>query len=266
MRIAGRSTRQQPATEPRLGLVRDVVDELRWTASGRKGWLIGLGLNIVVAAVYVGVTHYDPNRPGDLRIANIGTAVVVWVMSNTVNTNQLGADRDRVVASLERGDSVPRILAIKNLALAVMLVPIALAVSVLVRVLVERWQFLPHALMADVGAVFLWLGVGSVISVLLPYRPIALRARRRLRRTWPRWIFCLAVPDLTYFLVMPLLHAPYLTIYNTRALGPYQPNYLIYSAVYLLIGLCYWGLGLALSAYYARRRFEGLISDLARAS
>jgi hypothetical protein len=266
VRIASRSGRRQSATEPRLGLFRDVVDELRWTATSRKGWLIGLAGNIAAAAAYVGYTHFDPNRPGDLRIANIGTAVVVWVLSNTLNTNQLGADSDRVVASLDRGDSVPRILAIKNLALAVMLVPLAILISVGVRILVERWRLLPHALMMDVGAVFLWLGVGSVISVLIPYRPIALRARRRLRRTWPRWAFCLAVPDLTYFLVMPFLHLPYFTIYSGRAFGPYQPHFMIYSAVYLAIGLGYWALGLSLSAVYARYRSERLIANLNRSS
>lgn len=266
MGIASRPGRQQSTTEPRLGLFRDVVDELRWTATSRKGWLIGLAGNVVVAAAVVGYTHFDPNRPGDLRIANVGTAVVVWVLSNTLNTNQLGADSDRVVASLERGDSVPRILAIKNLALAVMLVPLAIFVSVLVRILVERWRLLPHALMADVGAVFLWLGVGSVISVLIPYRPIALRARRRLRRTWPRWAFCLAVPDLTYFLVLPILHLPYFTIYSGRAFGPYQQNFVIYSVIYLAIGLGYWALGLWLAALYARHRPERLVTNLARAS
>ena len=266
MRTGRRPRHQQPSTEPRLGLLRDVADELRWTATSRKGWLIGLATNFFVAVIYVGYTHFDPRRPGDIRIANVGTAVAVWVLSNTLNTNQLGADSDRVVASLERGDSVPRILAIKNLALAVFLVPLAIVISIAVRILVDRWRLLPHAVMMDVGAVFLWLGVGSVISVLLPYRPIALRARWRRRRTWPRWAFCLALPDLTYFLVLPFLHVPYFAIYSEKVFGPYQRNFLIYSAVYLGIGVVYWVIGLLLASLYARRRPTQLTDNLARNS
>jgi hypothetical protein len=257
---------QQPATEPRLGLVGDIVDELRWTATSRKGWLIGLTLNFVVAVIYVGYTHYDPHRPGDIRIANVGTAVAIWILSNTLNTNQLGADSDRALASLQRGDSVPRILAIKNLALAVFLVPMAIVVSVVVRILVDRWRLLPHAAMMDVAAVFLWLGLGSVISVLIPYRPIALRERWRQHHTWLRWGICQAVPDLTYFVVLPVLHLPYLAVYRLQVFGSYQSHFLEYSVFYLAMGLSYWVLGLWLASLYAQHRAPRFTANLARQS
>jgi hypothetical protein len=73
------------------------------------------------------------HRPGDIKIGNIGVAVVLYFLADVVNTNQLGSDRDRVLASLEDGDTVGRILVIKNLALAVMLLPLALAVSLVQR-------------------------------------------------------------------------------------------------------------------------------------
>ncbi|HEY1636373.1 MAG TPA: hypothetical protein VGF64_16565 [Acidimicrobiales bacterium] len=263
---AARAKDPRPATEPRLGLVGDIVDELRWTATSRKGWLIGLSLNFAVAVVYVGFTHYDPHRPGDIRIAHVGTAVAIWVLSNTLNTNQLGADSDRALASLRRGDTVPRILAIKNLSLAVFLVPLALVISVVVRILVDRWRLLPHAAMADIGAVFLWLGLGSVISVLLPYRPIALRERWKARRTWLRWGICLAVPDLSYFVVMPVLHLPYIAVLGLKVFGPYEPHFLAYSFFYLAMGLAYWALGLWLASLYARRRSSRFTANLARRS
>jgi hypothetical protein len=159
---------------------------------------------------------------------------------------------------------VSRILAIKNLSLAVMLVPVAILISVLVRILVDRWRLLPHAALMDVAAVFLWLGVGSVVSVLLPYRPIALRDRLKARQTWPRWVVCLAVPDFAYFVVMPVLHLPYLAIYSLQVFGPYQPHFLAYSVVYLAMALAYWALGLGVSAVYGHRRAAKLITDLGR--
>ncbi|HEX6476331.1 MAG TPA: hypothetical protein VF005_03590 [Acidimicrobiales bacterium] len=263
---ATRTKDRQPATEPRLGLLGDVVDELRWIATSRKGWLIGLVGNFLVALIYVGYTHYDPHRTGDLRIAHVGTAVAIWVLSNTLNTNQLGADSDRVLASLRRGDTVSRILAIKNLSLAVLLVPVAIIISVAVRILVDRWRLLPHAVMADAGAVFLWLGLGSVISVLLPYRPIALRDRWKARHTWLRWGICLAVPDLSYFLVMPVLHLPYIAVYHQQVFGRYYPNFVAYSLFYLGMGFAYWGVGLWLASLYARRRSSRFMANLARQS
>lgn len=253
------------ATEPRLGLVRDIVDELRWTLSGRKGWLFGIGLNLAVGLAYMGYTRYDPHRAGDLKIANIGVAVTLYVLADTVTTNQIGSDSDRVVASLQRGDSVTRILAIKNLALSVMLVPFAFAVSILARVLVERWRLFPHALLLDVGAVFLWLGVGNVVSVILPYRPISLRTRLHARATWKRWVLCQALPYGLYFVVLPILHVPYYLLYHHKVFGPYTPNYLIYSAVYVLIGLVYWLFGLLLATVYVRDNRAQLGADLARA-
>jgi hypothetical protein len=105
------------AEEPRLGLLRDVIDELKWTLSGRRGWLVGMGVNLVIALVYVGYTHFAPNLPGDIRIANVGVLVVWWILANVINTNQLGSDSDRVVRSLEDRDVLSRILAIKNISL-----------------------------------------------------------------------------------------------------------------------------------------------------
>lgn len=253
------------ATEPRSGLVRDVADELRWTFKGRKLWLLGIACNLTLAAAYVGYTHYNPRLHDDIRFANFGLLIVVWVLADVVNTNQLGSDCDRVAASLDRGDSVPRILAIKNLALAVLLIPLALAISLGLRVIVNRWTMLAHALMTDVGAVFLWLGVGAIASVLLPYRPIQLRARWKARNTWLRWAICLAAPYAAVFLLVPLLHLPYAALYYYRGLGPYLPHYLAYSGVYLAIGGAYWGLGLLISASYARSHRSRLVADLRRA-
>ena len=88
-----------PATEPRAGLIDDVKDELRWTFSGRKGWRFGMALNLFVAIVVSGYQAYDPHVSGDIKIANIGSAVVLYVLAGTLATNQLGADADRVINS-----------------------------------------------------------------------------------------------------------------------------------------------------------------------
>ncbi len=247
-----------PATEPRAGLIDDVTDELRWTFSGRKGWLFGMVFNLVVAMVVIGFQRYDPHVSGDIRIANIGIAVVVYVLAGTLATNQFGADADRVINSLERGDRVSRILALKNVSLAVLLIPVALLVSVIVRILVDRWRLLPNTALYDIAAVFVWLGLGNLVSVMLPYRPISLRARLKARSTWLRWVVRQAVPYALYYLGAPLLLTfPSVVIHLVAVFG--RRDSLWYPLVTLANALVGWLLGLWLATVWAdrhRRRFE----------
>jgi hypothetical protein len=252
-----------PATEPRGGLIDDVKDELQWTFSGRKGWLLGMVFNLVVSLVVVGYQRYDPHVSGDVKIANIAVAVVVYVLAGTLATNQLGADADRVINSVERGDRVQRILAIKNVALVVLLVPVALLVSVIVRILVDRWRLLPNTAMYDIAAVFVWLGIGNVVSVMLPYRPISLRARLKARKTWKRWAVRQAVPYVLYYLGAPaLLTFPSVLIH---VLEPFGPRRLLYYPI-LSLGnaLVAWLLGLWLATVWSERHRPRFVAELRR--
>lgn len=249
--------------EPRLGLLGDVMDELRWTFGSRKGWLVGMAGNLILALVVVAYQDYDPHAPGDIKAANVGLAVVLWCLADTVNTNQLGSDSERAVNSLEAGDSLRRILAIKNLALVVLLVPVAFAISIVHRIMADRWHFLLHTAIFDLGAVVLWMGVGSVVSVLLPYRPISLRARLAARKTWLRWGICQGATYAAFGLVIAL-HLPFYELWHNRVFGGHVRNFDTYAFVYLGIAFAYWGLGLWAAAAYERRFPQRLIRDLQR--
>ena len=65
------------------------------------------------------------------------------------------------------------------------------------------------------------------------------------------------MPDLRYFIVMPVLNLPYFAVYNLRAFSPYEAHFLIYSFAYLAMGLVYWALGLWLATSYARHHSSG---------
>jgi hypothetical protein len=258
-----RAASGQAEVEPRLGLFRDVLDELHWTFSGRRGWLIGIAGNLAFAYAYLAITQGDQHNFGDIKSANVGLAVVVWALADVVNTNQLGSDSDRVRASLEAGDSVARILAIKNLALAVLFIPLAFLISIVHRIIVDHWNLVLHTAVSDVGAVLLWMGVGGVFSVLLPYRPISIRARLKARKTWLRYAICQGAPYVALG-VVALMHLPYLLIYTLRAFGPVRSNYLEYALVYLGLAFLYWGLGLFVASLYGHSARERLLSDLHR--
>jgi hypothetical protein len=253
--------------EPRAGLWRDILDELRWTWSGRKWWLLGMLGNLVLAIGYLLVTDYDPRVAGDIKVANVGLAVVLWCLADPINTNQLGNDSERVVNSLRAGDGVGRILAVKNLALVMLLLPLALMISVVHWLLAGRWHLVPHTIVTDVGAVFLWMGVGSVVSVLLPYPPIRIRARVKAllaRKSIVRYAACLAAPYALWYGIVNVLHIPWNEISDHRLLGSRVTEFPKYALVYLGICLVYWGLGLWLAVIYDRRFPQRLVGDLRR--
>jgi hypothetical protein len=222
--------------------VLDVVAEVAATFGRRRTRLFGLALNLVLALGYVGWSHWHPNRPEMFAAAHIGVAVVVWIMADVVNTNQLGADGDEVVDQLARGRGVARILATKNLALATVIVPVAVGVTLGAQALASRAPDLERASLADVGAVFCWLGVGSVLSVLLPYRPLPWRARLAARRTWLRWAVCLTTPWVVVLALEPALSAA------DRAAG------LTGRGGTLALGLVCWAVGLVAATRLANRR------------
>jgi hypothetical protein len=217
-----------------------------------------MAFNLVVAVLVTGYQDYDPHVSGDIKIANIGIAVVLYVLAGTLATNQLGADAERVINSVERGDRVSRILALKNVSLALLLIPVAVLVSVIVRILVERWRLLPHTVMYDIGAVFIWLGLGNLVSVMLPYRPISLRARLKARSTWVRWGIRQAVPYALYYGgAAVLLMFPTLIVALLKSFGPRDSVY--YPVFYLVNAVVGWLVALWLASSWAerhRRRFE----------
>jgi hypothetical protein len=253
--------------EPRVGLRGDILDELRWTWAGRKGWLLGLFGNLVLAIGYLLITDYDPHVSGDIKVANVGLAVVLWCLADPINTNQLGNDSERVVNSLKAGDSVARILAIKNIALAVLLLPFAFLISAIHWLIAGRWHLVPHTIVVDLGAVFLWMGVGSVVSVLLPYPPIRIRSRVKAllaRRSVVRYAACLAAPYALWYGIVKVLHIPWNEIWDNRLLGPREVDLPKYALVYLGLSLLYWLVGLSIAQLYDRRFPGRLIRDLKR--
>lgn len=229
---------------PRFAL--DVLAEVAATFGRRRARLAGVVLNLVLALAYVGWSHWHPNRPEVFAAAHLGVAVVVWIMADVVNTNQLGADGEEVADQLARGRGAARILATKNLALATVIVPIAVGVTLGARLLARHAPDLERASLADVGAVFCWLGVGCVLSVLLPFRPLPWRDRLRARHTWVRWAVCLTTPWIVVLALEPALGAADHAVGLTGPTGT------------LVLGVACWGLGLAAAGRLARRRHRAL--------
>ncbi|WP_018334098.1 hypothetical protein [Actinomycetospora chiangmaiensis] len=244
-RLAGPTTVLRPPLDA-VAFGAEVLGEVMATYTRRRTRLVGLLVNLLLAVGWIGWSQWHPSRPEAFAAAHVGVLVVVWMMADVVNTNQLGADGEEVHALLDAGRGVARILAVRNLALATVIVPLALTVTLVAQALATRAPDLGRASLADVGAVFCWLGVGSVLSVLLPYRPLPWRARLALPRTWIRWATCVGAPWIAVLGLEPALR---LADRTAAALGKGAP---------LAVGVLCWVLGLAGAALLARRHARAL--------
>jgi hypothetical protein len=248
--------------EPRLGLVRDVIDEIRWTFTRRVGWVFQILLNLLIGVPVVLATTWD-SHADEVRVSGFATSVAGWVLASALNANQLGFDADRSAASLRAGDTAWRILFLKNLAVLVVLAPAIFAISIVLRLTVAHAPDpIPIALVRDLADITVWLGFGSLLSVLLPFRPLGVRGRWAARYTWPRFALCLAVPYVVYYLLLRLWHLPELLLADAAFHRGVHRHLWGYSLGALAWGLVTWGLGLALAELYGRRCATRLERDL----
>lgn len=250
--------------EPRLGLVRDVIDEIRWTFTKRLGWIAQIALNLAIGVPTVVLTTWN-HHTDDVRVSGFATSLAGWVLASTLNCNQLGFDADRAAASFRAGDTAWRVLFLKNLSILLVLTPPILLSSVVLRLTVAHPPDpIPVALVRDLAVITVWLGFGSLLSVLLPFRPLGLRGRWSLPGTWARWGVCLAAPYVVYYLLAHYWHVPELAVADLLFHHHDRRHLWGYSLWMVAWGLMTWGLGLASSEVYYRLRPARLEADLGR--
>ena len=97
------------ALGPRLGVVGDVADEIRWTFTKRWGWIGQILLILAIGLPVVMAMAWNPTHD-DVRVSGFATSMAGWVLASALNTNQLGFDADRAAASFRAGDTAWRIL------------------------------------------------------------------------------------------------------------------------------------------------------------
>ena len=238
-----------------------VTAELRWTLRGRLGWLGGIGGNLLLAAAFVAYSNYD-TKISDLRVSGLATGIAMWVLADVVNTNQFGSDAERVAGEITSGRPGWLVTVTRNASLAFVLVPLTVVVSVVARLAVDRWRSIPAAVMLDLFVVFMWLGIGSIASVLLPYRPITFRERWRARRSWVRWGLCLGLP---YVLLLGIGALSWPPAHIARALyGRRDVRSRDWAEVFLVWGFACWVAGVAVAHALVEHDRERFLRSLRR--
>ena len=138
-----------------------------------------LAISLALGLLYLGfirVFEWDRNQRW---LPYLGLWAISVVMGGAVCLNAMSFDAMRVRAALDGGARLWHLLIIKNLALICLVAPLGFLLSGLL-----AWRA------GDLGALFkacalmicfivLWLGVGNVLSVLLPIRDEPVRNRRQ---------------------------------------------------------------------------------------
>ncbi len=242
-----------PDQDGRSSLGRDVLGEIRWSLTAPWLWFSGVIFNLVLA---VGWLFYEPlrGRPhGDWAII-VGTYFAVWILADVTTTNVLGADAARVRLSVLRGVPMLRILLVKNLTLLALIGLPTLVATAVITLRGEADYRLIITLPGVAFPVLTWIGVGNVVSVLLPVLIVPLKERwRRRKQVWPtvRWLGHLGLPYALLGLVQPAGALPRLI---TGQLTFLTPTLEVKAVVVTLTGLFFWGAGTAAALCVNRRR------------
>ncbi|MBU3066497.1 hypothetical protein KO481_33870 [Nocardia sp. NEAU-G5] len=236
---------------PDDGLVRRVIDEVRWSFAPPRYWLEGVGVNALLSLLYL---VYSPLAHPHRRfgwVVLVGTYFATFILADVTTTNVLGLDAPRVRRSLDAGMPMRGILLTKNLAL---LVIVGMPTLLLTAILAHSMR--PRPFIGTLFAVALpllcWLGVGNIVSVLLAVETRTLIRRWREFRSWTTvlWIAHLALPYGVYYLIAPidgLQHDPLL-----RLLPHLDRNLrFVWNAG---VGLLVWVIGTAIALAIVRRR------------
>jgi hypothetical protein len=175
---------------PLSGLGKRVVAEVRHLVADKPRavlmrLLITLGISLALVSVFhfSGMSRYDD-------VSRLSLYLFSAVVGSVVCTNALCFEAQRVRDAMSHGARLWQILVAKNLAMAVLITVAALPVVAFLTVAREGN---PIALVDQlVTMVFIWLGVGNVLSVLYPLRQEPISARLH-DGTWKPYLFSFAL-------------------------------------------------------------------------
>ncbi|WP_433784711.1 hypothetical protein ACQPX6_00555 [Actinomycetospora sp. CA-101289] len=161
-------------------LAHGLGGEIRYMLARKpRSILTSLAVGLALGLGYLGfirIFNWDRGQP---YLPYLGLLAISFVIGGSVCLNAMSFDAMRVRAALDSGARLWHLLVVKNLALFCLVTPIGFLLSGLL-----AWRA------GDLGAFFkacalmiclivLWLGVGNVLSVVVPIRDEPIRNRRR---------------------------------------------------------------------------------------
>ncbi|MDJ0007330.1 hypothetical protein [Gordonia alkanivorans] len=177
-------------TDSLPGLGRDVIAEIRHIVAGQpRSILLRIAITLALSAALVVSYHTLGWRRYD-DAASLTLYVFSVIVGSVVCTNALCFEAGRVRRRLTGGQRLWQLLIVKNLAMAVL---VTAAGTPVMAVLSLTAGTNPIAMVDQfITMVFIWLGVGNVLSVVFPLRQEPFSARLR-DGTWVPYLLSFAL-------------------------------------------------------------------------
>jgi hypothetical protein len=181
--------------------------EIAWAFTPPRTWLLGVLANLFLAVAWLTVQPLARHGFRHDWVVLVGTYFSSFVLADVTTTNLLGADHYRVRKALTDGVPIWRVLFVKNMALIVIVGLPTLASAAALTLWLESPARLAVTIPNVAVPILSWLGVGNVISVLLPVSAEPLFRRWRERHDFRRsaqWLFALLLPYALYYVADPM--------------------------------------------------------------
>ena len=186
-------------------LAHGLGGEIRYMLARKPRSIVNsLAIGLALGLGYLGFIRIFQWDRGQPYLPYLGLLAISFVVGGSVCLNAMSFDAMRVRAALDSGARLWHLLVIKNLALFCLTAPIGFLLSGLL-----AWRagdlaafFKACALM--ICFIVLWLGVGNVLSVVVPIRDEPIRNRRR-SGTLKQFVVAFAVAYLIGYLVNIML-------------------------------------------------------------
>jgi hypothetical protein len=213
VRNAVRASAPRPAASIRAAkdfdqkLYPAVLSEIRWAFTPPRTWLLGVVANLFFAAAWLVVQPLTVHGRHQDWVILVGTYFSSFILADVTTTNLLGADHYRVLRALSLGTPMWRILVIKNLTLIVLVGLPTLVIAMAMTLWFEHPARLTVTIPNVAVPIVSWIGVGNLVSVLMPVsaEPLVRRWRQRNdRRRIVGWLAALTLPYALYYVADPM--------------------------------------------------------------
>ena len=171
---------KNPVSRHGPALANGVTGEINYILTRKpRGTVKSLAVALALGLLYLGWIRIAQWDQKSTFLPYLGLWVIGVVMGGGVCINAMSFDAMRVRAALDNGERLWHLLVIKNLALLCIVAPIGFILSGLLAWRAGDIYAFYKACALMVCMILLWLGVGNVLSIVLPSRDEPIRQRKQ---------------------------------------------------------------------------------------
>lgn len=171
---------RNPVSRHGPALAHGISGEISYILTRKpRGTVKSLAIALALGLLYLGWIRIAQWDQKSTFLPYLGLWVIGMVMGGGVCINAMSFDAMRVRAALDNGERLWRLLVIKNMALLCIVAPIGFILSALLAWRAGDVYAFYKACALMICLILLWLGVGNVLSIVLPSRDEPIRQRRQ---------------------------------------------------------------------------------------